>query len=77
MRNLHKIVSEEYRIEALHLLRGKKKLEIWDCNSGNHHVFMLRCISKGITPVSIRLKPAIIREKARKIIRKQKGIFYR
>ena len=34
------------------------------------HIFMPRCINKGITPVSIRLKTTIKTEKARKLIRK-------
>ena len=70
MRNLHKIISDQYGIEALCLLRNWKKLKIRYSNYRNHQIFTLRCISKGITPVSIRLKTTVRTEKARKIIRK-------
>ena len=58
-------------MEALHLLRDWEKLQIRDSNYGNHHIFTLRCTSKGITPVSIRLKTTVWTEKARRIIRKE------
>ena len=70
MRHLHKITLEEYGIEALCLLRDWEKLQIRECNCRNHRIFKLRCISKGLIPVSIRLKNTIRTEKARKIIRK-------
>ena len=57
-------------MEALHLLRDWGKLQIRDSDYRNHWVFTLRCSSKGITPVSIRLKTTVWTEKARKIIRK-------
>ena len=57
-------------MEALHLLRDWEKLQIRDCNYRNHRIYILRCISKGLIPVSIRLKTTIRPEKARKIIRK-------
>ena len=70
MKTLHKILSDKCRIEVLCLLRDWQKLEIRDCDYRNHHIFMLRCINKGITPVSVRLKTTNKTEKARKIIRK-------
>ena len=36
----------------------------------NHRTFTLKCITKDLVPVSIRLKTTIRTEKARKIIRK-------
>ena len=69
MRNLHKFISDQYGTEAVHLLRGWDKLQIRDIDYRNHQIFTLRCISKGITPVSIRLKNTVKTEKARKIIR--------
>ena len=36
----------------------------------NHRIFTLRCLHKGLTPVSIKLKTTIRTEKARKIVRK-------
>ena len=70
MRNLHKIILEEYGMEALHLLRDWEKLQIRDCNHRNDRTFTHRCISKGPIPVSIRLKSTIRTEKAKKMIRK-------
>ena len=43
----------------------------------NNCIFMLRCINKGIAPVSIRLKTTVKREKQGKLLEKQKGSFYR
>ena len=51
-------------------LRDWEKLQIRDSDYGNHQIFTLRCISKGITPVSIRLETTVRTERARKIIRK-------
>ena len=70
MRNLHKIILEQYGMEALHLLRDWEKLQIRDCNYRNHRIFTLRCISKGLIPVSISLKATIKTEEASKIIKK-------
>ena len=67
---LHKIILEEYGMQALHLLRDWDKLQIRDCNYRNHRIFTLRCISKGLIPVSIMIKTTDRTEKARKIIRK-------
>ena len=50
--------------------KGLGKLQIRDSDYSNHWILNLRCISKGITPVSIRLKTTVRTEKARKIIRK-------
>ena len=49
---------------------GLEKLLIRNSDYRNHQIFTLRCIHKGITPVSIRLKTAVRTERARKIIRK-------
>ena len=49
---------------------GLGKLQIRDCDYRSHRIFALRCISKGLNPVSVRLKTTIKTEKARTIIRK-------
>ena len=67
MRNLHRILSDKYGMEAL---KEWEKLQIRDNKYRNHHIFTVRYINKGITLVSIRLKTSIKTEKARKIIRK-------
>ena len=70
MRNLLKILSGKYRIEALCLLREWKKQQVRDSDYRNHRIFPLRCINNGITPLNIRLKTIVETEKARKIISK-------
>ena len=56
-------------MKALCILRDYVKLQIRDSDYRNHQIFTLRCISNGITPVSIRLKLQL-GQKSRKIIRK-------
>ena len=70
MRNLHCILLDKYGIGVLCLLREWKKLQIKEYKYKNHCRFTLRCISRGIIPVSVRLKTKVISEKARIIIRK-------
>ena len=55
----------------------EKKLQIRDSDYRNHQIFTLRCVSKGITLVSIRLKTTVRTENARKIIRKAEKDPYR
>ena len=71
MRNLHKFISDKYGIEALHLLKDWEILQIRDSDYRNHWTFSLRCISKGISPVSIRLKTTVRTERDRKTIKKE------
>ena len=70
MRNLHNILSDKYVIRVLHLVREWEKIQIKECNYRNQCRFTLRCIHKGIIPVSVRLQTTIESEKAKKIIRK-------
>ena len=44
--------------------------QLRDCDYRNHRIFILKCISKELVLVSIRLKTTIKTENARKIIRK-------
>ena len=53
------------------------KLQVKDSNDRNHCTFTLRCINKGILPVSVRLKTKVNQKKPRKLLERQKGIFYR
>ena len=57
-------------MEALQQFRDWERVQIRDCNYRNHGIFTLRCITKELVPVSIKLKTTIKTEKARKIIRK-------
>ena len=70
MRNLHYILWDKYRIGVLHLPRKWKKIQIKECDYKNHCRFTLRCLSRGIVPVCVRLKTTAKSEKARRIIRK-------
>ena len=70
MRNLHYILSDKDGIGVLYLLREWTKLQIKECHYKNHCRFTLRCISKVIIAVSVRLKTTVKLEKARRIIRK-------
>ena len=65
-----KEISDQYGMEALCLLRDWEKLHIRDSDYRNHQIFTLRCVSKGITAVSIRLKTALGTERATRVIRK-------
>ena len=69
MRNLYRYISDIYGLEALYLLRDWGKIQIGDSYYRNNWIFTLRCISKGITPVSIRLKTTVRTSRVRKIIR--------
>ena len=70
MRNLHKFVTENHGLEALLTLREWEKWVIMESDYKNHRRFTLRCISKGIILVSVRLKSTSINSstKTREII---------
>ena len=70
MRNLHIIILEQLGMEALWLFKDWERIQIRDCDYRNHRIFTLKCITKGLVPVSIKLKTTIRAEKTRKIIRK-------
>ena len=55
MRNLYKFVKVNHRLEALQLLWEWQKKVIKDSNYKNHRRFTLRCISKDLIPISVRL----------------------
>ena len=52
-------------MEALDLQRDWENLQIRDNNYRNHKIFTLICMSKGISPASIKLKTTVRTEKAR------------
>ena len=70
MRNLHQIILQEYGLEALHLFRDWKRLQLRASNYKNYKIFTLRCIHKELITVSIKLKSTLKTEKAKKIVRK-------
>ena len=74
MGNLHRILSDKYEIEALYLLREWEKLQIRDSDYRNHQVLTHRCINKGITPDSIRLKTTVKTEKGKENYHKNRKV---
>ena len=54
-----------------------EKHEIRNCDYKNHRIFALRCINKGIIPVSIRLKPSSGEKRLEKLSGNQKGTFFK
>ena len=55
MRNLHKFIQEKYGIEALQELQQWGNCAIKDSDYKYYRIFTLRCINKGVIPVSVRL----------------------
>ena len=72
MRNLHKDLKEDYGLEALQLLQLWEKGVIRECNYKNHRRFTLRCISKDLVLVSVKLRSSCskISQGTRKITEK-------
>ena len=69
MRNLHKFILENYRIESLRLLRDWERLQFRQCDHKNHRIFTLRCLHNELVPISIKLKSTSKSERAKKILR--------
>ena len=56
MRNQHKFIEENHGLESQQLLQEWEKWVIKDSDNKNHRRFTLRCISKNLIPVCVRLK---------------------
>ena len=56
MRNLHNYIQQNHGLEALQLLQEWEKCVIKDSDYRNHRRFILRCISKGMVLVSVKLR---------------------
>ena len=69
MRSIHAKLILEYRKESVKFLRQWEKLEVKMADFQNHRRFMLRCLSKGLVPVSIRLKTTVKTPKGNYIVR--------
>ena len=69
MRKLHQIIPQEYGLEVLHLFRDWERVRLTASNYKNHRIFTLRCIHKGLVPVSIKLKTTLKTDTDKKIIR--------
>ena len=59
MRNIHAQLISEYGQESVRFLRWWEKLEMKMAGFQNHRRFTLRCLNKGIIPVSIKLKTTV------------------
>ena len=70
MRNIHAKLISEYGKESVRNLRKWKKLEMKMADFQNHRRFTLRCLSKGITPISIKPKTTVKTPKGIYIVRK-------
>ena len=70
MRNIHTHIEIEYGKENVQTFRRWEKLEYKMADFENHRRFTLRCLSKQVIPVSVRLKSTIKTPKGRDIIRK-------
>ena len=75
MRNLHKSIQENYGRKALQELQQWEKWELGYSDYSTHRRFTLRCISKGIVLVSLKLNSGRkdISSRARAIIYRAEG----
>ena len=71
MRNIHAYIISEYGMESVKSFgNGKIKTENKMMDFQNHRRFLLRCLSKDIIPVNVRLKSNIKTPKGNYIISK-------
>ena len=56
MKNQHEYIQENHGLETLQLLQKWEKWVIKDSDYRNHRRFTLRCFSKGIVQVSLKLR---------------------
>ena len=68
-------MEEKHGKESLHLLWEWEILQIKDSDYSNHCRFTLRCLSKDLIPVSVRLKSTINTRRAKQIIHKAERQF--
>ena len=70
MRNIHAKLISEYGQVSVRILRQWEKLELKMVDFQNHQRFTLRCLSKDLIPVSIKLKTTVKTPKGIYIVRK-------
>ena len=70
MRNIHAKLISEYGQESVRFIRQWETLEIKMVDFQNHRRFTLRCLSKDLIPVSIKLKTTVKTPKGIYIVRK-------
>ena len=70
MRNIHAQITSAYGKENVKTLQQWEKFEYKMVDFSNHRRFSLRCLSKDLIPVSVRLKSNVKTAKGRQIIKK-------
>ena len=55
MRNIPQLISKELRKEVLAIFRKFESLNMKICDYNNHQIFSLKCLSKDMTAVSLKL----------------------
>ena len=70
MKNPHNFIEEKHGKVPLHLVWEWKSLLIKDSDYANHHRFTLRCLSKNLVLVSVKLRSTIKTRRAKQIIHK-------
>ena len=70
MRGLVKILEQEYGKNAITTYRKWEKFEGKVSDFKNHQRFLLRCLDKGLVPVSLKLKNHIRTQRGKAIIEK-------
>ena len=68
MGNIPNHISKDFGKEVLALIRKFENINMKICNYKNHQRFSLRCLSKGVTPVSVQPKNNIRTHKSDCII---------
>ena len=70
MRNIHAQITSEYGKENVETFQQWEKFEYKMADFSNHRRFSLRCLSKDLIPVSVRLESNVKTPKRRQIIKK-------
>ena len=70
MRNIHSCLTTQYGKESVEIYWRWEKYKYKMVDFQNHRHFSLRCLSKDITPTSVRLKSTIRTPKAKYIIKR-------
>ena len=70
MRSLHAFIKEEFGQRSIFLMQQLENLEKKMADYRNHRRFTIKCLTKEVIPVSIRLKTNIKTSKGLQIIRR-------
>ena len=70
MRNIIHVLEEKYGKDSIGIFRKWEKMEGKVSDFKNHRRFSLRCLSQGVTPVSLKLKNLTRTKKGEGIIKR-------